>query len=155
MRSNGPVMSDDFNFDELSFTVFGEPVPQGSARAFVPKGWTRAIITAANSKTKPWRQQFAGTARVAMLESGFDPIMEGPVFVRLEFYFDKPKSVRKSLEHKCTRPDADKLVRLAGDSMTGIVFKDDCQIVDLEVIKRYGSPARTEVKIGRVPFGVA
>lgn len=32
----------------VSFTVLGTPQPQGSAKGFVPKGWTRAVITTDN-----------------------------------------------------------------------------------------------------------
>ena len=46
----------------IQFTVYGHPEPQGSTRAFVPKGWTRPVITTASKKMKPWRQQITGTA---------------------------------------------------------------------------------------------
>lgn len=140
--------------EALCFTVIGTPVPQGSTRAFIPKGWTRPIITAANSKTKPWRQEVAGVAETEIFNTDFKPLMNGePVYVRVEFYFEKPKSAGKKVTHKVTKPDIDKLLRSLFDALTGIAFKDDSQIVDCEVMKRFGSPARCEVRLGMAPNG--
>jgi Holliday junction resolvase RusA-like endonuclease len=95
----------------LSFTVIGIPQPQGSSRAFVPRGWNRAIITSANSKLKPWRQEIAGTAQAAMSESQLDIMNDVPLSIEAAFYFEKPRSAKKSLRHKITKPDSDKLLR--------------------------------------------
>ena len=46
-----------------------------------------------------------------------------------------------------TMPDIDKLARCALDALTGIVFRDDAQIVDLHATKRYGEPERAELTI--------
>lgn len=133
--------------NELRFTVFGTPVPQGSTRAFIPKGWKRPIITAANAKTKPWRQEIAGAALHAMGRSGFQLIAEGAVSLAVAFYFDKPKSTPKRISAKTTKPDADKLLRSVLDSLTGIAFTDDAQITNCSVLKAFGSPARCEISL--------
>lgn len=139
---------------ELVFTVIGTPVPQGSTRAFIPKGWTRPIITAANSKTKPWRQEVAGTADNEIFNTDFKPLMDGePIYIRVEFYFDRPKSTSAKVVHKVTKPDVDKLLRSVLDALTGIVFKDDSQVVECEILKRFGTPARAEIRIGSQPLG--
>ena len=39
--------------------------------------------------------------------------------------------------HHAKKPDIDNLVKLVLDTMTGIVYKDDCQIVRLAADKRY------------------
>src|SRR5258708_7163279 len=97
---------------DLTLTVYGCPIPQGSARAFVPKGWTRAVITGANKKTKPWRQEIAGAAVAAMHKAGITMLeREHAVHLRAEFYFAKPKSTKKSVIAKTTKPDVDKLLR--------------------------------------------
>lgn len=132
---------------ELRFTVFGTPVPQGSTRAFIPKGWKRPIITAANAKTKPWRQEISGAALHAMERSGFQLIAEGAVILYVSFYFDKPKSTAKRITSKTTKPDLDKLLRSVNDSLTGIAFKDDAQIISCMILKAFGSPARCEISL--------
>jgi crossover junction endodeoxyribonuclease RusA len=130
----------------FSFTVFGVPVPQGSSRAFIPRGWTRPIITAANSKTKPWRQEVAG-ACLARLNGTSSPVSEMPVIVKVAFFFDRPKSTKKSVQHKTTKPDVDKLARSILDALTGIAFADDSQVIELHVTKGFGSPARAEIAV--------
>lgn len=132
----------------LAFTVYGTPVPQGSSRAFIPKGWERPVITAANAKTKPWRQEIAGTAKAEMETYGVAPMLAGePVWISVEFFFEKPRSISKRVTHKTTKPDIDKLLRAVLDSLTGIVFKDDSQVCSTSARKRFGSPARVEIVV--------
>ena len=133
--------------NELTFTVYGIPIPQGSSRAFIPKGWNRAVITAANAKTKPWRQEIAGAVIAEIDKTGFQMLKDG-VSVEAVFYFDRPKSVKTWA--KTTKPDIDKLLRSLFDALTGHVFKDDSQVVDCNAYKRFGTPARCEVWIGEV-----
>lgn len=121
----------------VEFRVHGDPQPQGSTRAFMPKGWTRPIITTDNKKLKPWRQEVAGVALEMMSRSG-QVLTKGPVSVSITFSYDRPKTVRAA--HKTTKPDIDKLLRAALDSMTGIVFKDDSQVVHTEIWKNFGVP---------------
>lgn len=133
----------------VQFTVYGVPIPQGSTKAFIPKGWTRAIITSDNKKTKPWRQEVAGAAVNAMV--GLSPAGRAiPISVRCCFYFDKPKSTKKTVTAKTTKPDADKLARSILDALTGITFEDDSQVTELYVMKRFGSPARAEITVCEV-----
>lgn len=137
---------------ELFFVVYGTPQPQGSTKAFIPKGWKRPIITSANAKNKPWRNEIANVALKEIESNNFQPLMKSePVSLRVDFYFDRPRSVKA--EHKVTAPDVDKLARSVGDSLTGIAYRDDSQIMFLEATKRFGSPARVEIKIGEFPLG--
>jgi Holliday junction resolvase RusA-like endonuclease len=129
---------------ELNFTVYGIPQPQGSTRAFIPRGWSRPVITTDNVRLKPWRQELAGAAIAAM--EGKQMAARGvPVSITLAFYFEKPKSERKSALHKTTKPDVDKLLRAVLDALTGIAYQDDSQVSECRVAKVFGSPARLEV----------
>jgi crossover junction endodeoxyribonuclease RusA len=130
----------------LNFTVFGTPQPQGSTRAFIPKGWNRPVLTSDNSKLKPWRQQVSGTAKSEMESRGLN-LCIGAVRLKAEFFFERPKSLKKAIMQKVTRPDVDKLLRALGDSLTGIVFKDDSQICECMVLKKFGTPSRVEVTV--------
>ena len=133
---------------KLTFTVFGTPAPQGSMKAFIPKGGRFPVVTADNAKTKPWRQQVAGTALAETARIGFQRI-KGSVHMTLAFYFEKPKSASKSpIAPKVTKPDLDKLVRAILDSLTGIAFDDDSQVTFLMASKTFGLPARVEIEIG-------
>jgi len=128
----------------IEFTVFGVPQPQGSTKAFIPKGWKRAIITSDNKKIKPWRQEIAGVAIAKM--AGLS-VCESAVSVDATFYFDRPKSTPKRVTEKITKPDVDKLGRGLLDALSGIVFKDDSQVVRCKLSKEFGTPSRMEVKV--------
>ena len=138
----------------LSFTVHGEPIPQGSMRAFLPKGWKRPIITAANKRTKPWRQEVAGAALSAMEKDLMDCAGKNvPLRLVVTFKLQKPKSVKKSVIEKVTKPDLDKLVRSVLDSLTGIVWTDDSQVVEILARKQFGTPGAQIVveELGGLP----
>ena len=122
----------------ISFTVHGTPQPQGSAKAFIPKGWKRAVITSDNKKLKPWRQDVAAMASEQMqLSVMHGHPLECAVAVTCRFFFPKPKSTSKRITRKITKPDVDKLLRAALDSMTGIVFRDDAQVVESHIYKEF------------------
>lgn len=127
----------------IELTVYGKPQPQGSSRAFIPKGHTRPIITTDNTRLKPWRQQISETL-MAMRPAIFD--RDTPVEVTMNFYFVKPKSAAKR-RGMTVKPDVDKLVRAIFDSLTGIVVQDDAQIVEHHARKHYGGPERVEIRI--------
>jgi crossover junction endodeoxyribonuclease RusA len=130
----------------ISFTVHGTPQPQGSTKAFIPKGWNRAIITSDNKRLKPWRQDVAEQAIAAMLATA-EPVTREPIEVRVCFYFARPKSISKKTLYKITKPDVDKCLRSVFDSLTGVVFFDDSQVVTVVTAKRFGLPERAEIQV--------
>lgn len=129
----------------LHFTVQGKPQPQGSVRAFMPKGWTRPILTSDNKTLKPWRQDVSAHAREAM--EGSLP-SESAIGVKINFFFLRPKSTKKSVVHKLTKPDVDKCARSILDSLTGICFMDDSQVVVLAAAKAFcEADERAEIEV--------
>jgi crossover junction endodeoxyribonuclease RusA len=138
----------------IEFKVYGIPQPQGSTKAFIPKGWTRPIITSDNKKNKPWRQDVSGAALVEMQKSGL-ALMEGvPIVINVTFVFDRPKSLKKGVTDKITKPDIDKLLRSVLDALTGIVFKDDSQVVLAMVEKVFGDQPGACISVReRAPLG--
>ena len=132
---------------KITFTVYGKPEPQGSTRAFMPKGWKRSIITTDNAKLKPWRQELVHTA-IAAVQSSSLPFPKGvAVHLVLRFYLDKPASVPKRRLYPTVKPDASKLLRAVEDSLTGTVWHDDAQVVSTHVEKHYGAPQRVEIEV--------
>lgn len=131
----------------IRLTIYGHPVPQGSSRAFTPKGWKRPIITSASPNLKPWRQAISETAQAVVSDGAeaFHP--EIPLFVQMDFYLERPKSAPRKRVRPTVKPDGDKLVRAVFDGCTGILFGDDAQIVDHRARKFYGVPERVEITI--------
>ncbi len=132
---------------KVSFTVYVKPQPQGSTRWFIPKGWTRPIITTDNKNLKPYRQQVAETA---FSYCGEPLARHVPARLTLRFYLERPPSIPKKRTHHVVKPDLDKLIRSTGDALKGIAYHDDGQIVSLACEKFYGTPERVEITIETV-----
>ncbi len=88
---------------------------------------------------------------------GFIPL-EGPVLLRVRAFFPIPggasKRDRQLMESgtlvRDKRPDVDNLVKIIGDALNGLAFRDDGQIAVLEAKKLYGSNPRLEVEVERI-----
>lgn len=126
----------------IEFVIAGVPAPQGS------KTRTKWGVREDNPATKPWRSAVAWEATAAM--QGVE-LMTGPVALDVTFFFPRPKSHYRTGKHAgqlkldapihcTTKPDADKLLRAIGDAITGIVVRDDSQIVRIHARKLYGTP---------------
>jgi Holliday junction resolvase RusA-like endonuclease len=153
---------------DVSFPVVivvdGEAQPAGSKTSWVPKGKDGKPIERAgggiivntadaNKKAKPWQRDVAAAASVQ-----YDgPLLLGPLRVELIFYRPRLKGhfgsgrnaevLKDSAPaYPTSRPDALKLARGVEDALTGIVWRDDAQIVDEMIGKRWGKP-RCEIKV--------
>lgn len=137
----------------LAFTVIGKPEPAGSKRAFVIPGTHRATVSDANKKSAPWKQEVASRGHA---EHGDRPLMGGPLAVSFRFYRVRPaghtgsKGLTKAgreTPYPVSKPDALKLARGIEDALTGVVYRDDAQIVEEHLFKFWGEPARVEIEI--------
>lgn len=134
---------------EVAFVVHGVAQSKGSARAFVPKGWTRPIITTTNRGLKDWEHLVRDGASRAMI-SRKGALLEGALLAALWFRLPRPKSLGKHITHHTKRPDLDKLTRAALDAMTGVVYHDDGQVVRIESTKQYadiGQSPRLSIRV--------
>ena len=113
----------------LPFTVYGVPRPQGSKR-HVGNG----RMVESSQHVAEWRDLVALTASV---EQAGRPLIEGPVIVDIIFGFGLPKrpGKRRSQDPHAQRPDLDKLVRAVLDALTGVMYTDDSQVVELSARK--------------------
>lgn len=147
----------------LSFTVYGKAAPAGSKRAFNQGGHIRVVD--ANPNAKGWKNDVAQAAIHAMLEPGDDssrileigPLLTGPLSLSIVFVIPRPKShygkrgLRPTAPARPTvKPDLLKLARGVEDALTGVIYRDDAQIVGELLIKEYGEPARVEITIRQV-----
>lgn len=119
---------------EIRFTALGKPLPQGSKNAF--KSGNRVVLVEASKGLKPWRSVVALEAKQVMLDVEDMSLIEGAVRVELLFQFVPGKTVKRA--QMTTKPDVDKLSRAILDSLTGVVWKDDSQVVELTARKVYG-----------------
>jgi crossover junction endodeoxyribonuclease RusA len=144
----------------LTFTVPGVAAKKGSTRAFIPKGWKRAVITNTDPKAKAWQQLVSEAATQALSRSSLQPFADGPVLLDVWFFLPRPK---KFLTKKyapvdvplITTPDVDKLARVVVDALTRVVYPDDSRVIDLYVHKRYcaaGELPRAVITVRAVSF---
>ena len=148
----------------VAFTVVGDPKPQGSITAVVvavvpaPKSRVRCPrcktplrgivnMISDNPGTKHWRDLVATGARVVM---DGQRVMTGAVTVHLDVAIARPAShyrtgrfahlLRDDSRREPTGPkdgDLDKIARSTGDAMTGVVYADDCLVVEYGRLRMY------------------
>jgi Holliday junction resolvase RusA-like endonuclease len=125
----------------LHFRVYGIAQTKGSMRAFIPKGWTRPVLTNDNPKNKGWQLLIAEGASRAIQDRPASErgLLAGGVRLTVAFYLPRPKKFMRPGMHPAhlTRPDLDKCARSVADALHGIAWHDDSQVVDLVVMKRY------------------
>lgn len=124
----------------IRFEVKGQPIPQGSKKAFVVRG--RAVMKDDNPDLDRWRGEIAAAASVAA-GHGWEP-WDGPVMVTLTAFLVRPPGTR-FLSYPAGPPDVDKLQRAVGDALTqSRVITDDARIVQWVAGKRWAP--------GQIPF---
>lgn len=138
----------------ISFTVHGQPATAGSKRGFYNAKARRVIITDDSEKSRPWKALVADAAVAAMPGP---ELLTGPLEVVFDFYVPRPKGhygargVKPSAPaFPAVKPDVLKLARAVEDALTGIVWRDDAQIVMETITKRYGEPARVEILVTQI-----
>jgi Holliday junction resolvase RusA-like endonuclease len=147
----------------LVFKVAGHPEPAGSKRIVGPKrkgggGWVGGgRVIDANPNAGPWKGIVSSRAAEAMIAAGYT-LFDGPVGLAVIFTLVRPKghfgSGRNVLRLKpsappfpIVKPDSTKLLRGVEDAMTGIVWRDDAQVVEQMVSKRYGEAEGAQVTV--------
>ena len=103
----------------------------------------RAVMLDASTKTRPWRHLVSSAAVQAM---GTRLPYDGAVYLDITFvmlrpkgHFDSKGRVKPNApKYPAKRPDRDKLERAMQDALTGVVYRDDCQVVDGATRKVFG-----------------
>ena len=131
-----------------SFIVYTLPATQGSMKQVTDRYGRTHIIHDNSAKVKATRHDIAAAARAAW---GDRPCLtDCPVTLTITAYLIKPKTVKRAMPHAAGRFDVDKIARLVCDSLTGICYRDDGQIVDLVCRKRYAAMPGIEISIEEV-----
>lgn len=130
----------------IAFDVAGLPRSQG-ALVRSPSG---GLYNRGAKDLQAWRGAIATEARACIAADLTRwQIFNCPVEVRATFRLPRPlghsgaRGLRASAPaFPGRKPDLDKLARAALDALTGVVFLDDAQVVDLVVRKRYTDPGQ-------------
>lgn len=142
----------------VRFIVHGIAQPAGSKRGFINRKTGGVIITDAAKRSRPWKADVSAAAAAAMIGTR---LLDGPLALDVVFVVPRPKghygsgrnagNVRASAPmYPAVKPDVTKLLRAVEDACTGIVWRDDAQIVSQHATKRYGAPARCELTVSEL-----
>jgi len=126
----------------VTFKVPGKPQGKGRPR-FARRG--KFVSTYTDEKTKTYENQISDIAMVAM---GASEPLKTPLVAFIYISYPIPASYSKTRKEDCLsglerptkKPDIDNIVKAFLDSMNGIVYVDDAQVVDLFTTKVYGEP---------------
>ena len=138
----------------ITFFVAGIPKPAGSKRGFYIAKIKRVVIVDANPNSKDWKTDVKHEAQ----RNYSDALLECPIYLKLTFFQLRPKSHYRSGKNShllkdsapiypASKPDVLKLARGVEDAITGVIWKDDAQIVDEFLKKRYGEQPGCEIEI--------
>lgn len=117
--------------------VVGRPTPQGSKQIFHGR-----LVEAQSVNLKKWRAAIEEACQPYASEN----IYLGPIRLEVDFFMERPKSVRQSQRAlPIVAPDLDKLVRAVGDGVgqSGYIWGDDSQIVEITARKFYADDRPT------------
>ncbi len=118
----------------ISFCVLGIAQTKGSTKAFMRPGMRYPVITNDNTKNKAWAD---GVKLAAQAHAPIGGPWHGPVALTLLFSLVRPKSLSKKVRHHVKKPDLDKLARSIKDSLKGVIYYDDSQVMRLTCMKVY------------------
>jgi Holliday junction resolvase RusA-like endonuclease len=134
----------------IAFTVHGEPVPQGSAKAFMPRGGRFPVVTHDNPRTRPWRAMVRDAAMQA--RAGAVPLEGVGLEVVVEFYLPRPASAPKRVTEPAKKPDLDKLLRALLDGITDAgVWRDDALVIVASARKAFAGGVHDPLGAGGLP----
>lgn len=144
----------------IRFTVPGEPKGKARHRSAplmrggrpVLKNGRPIVIQHSDAKTVMYENLVSQIAHEAM--SGRPPL-EGPLMLGVEILLSIPQSWsnKKKLAAvngnvmPTTKPDYSNVVKAIEDGMNAIVFRDDSQICEARISKRYAGIPRVEVSV--------
>lgn len=99
-------------------------------------------------------------AQVRAQELGWQ-LADGPLAVRYRIFFARPKSHYRTGRNAAIlrdnapsrhaqRPDLVNLLKCLEDALTGIVWKDDALVTDVDAVKCWGDQDRIEIEVTRL-----
>lgn len=132
----------------IEFTVLGEPVAQGRPRATTINGRVRMYDPKKSNDFKKY-------VKLTAAQHAPKQLLEGPLKMKVTVYRPTLKSFSKKkareaeagLLRPVTKPDVDNYVKGIKDALKMVIWKDDSQVVDLQVSKFYSEKPRVEVQI--------
>jgi Holliday junction resolvase RusA-like endonuclease len=133
----------------LSVRVYGLPVAQAraGARIFKDASGTPRVSMFDRPNCRDWKRTVVGQV---LDHKPPAPIGEAPLAIELTFHLPRPQSLPKRVLHHIKKPDCSNLLRAVEDALKGVVYRDDSQLVDVVVRKRYSDAPGVEIRVVHV-----
>ena len=136
----------------IDFFVPGVPATAGSKKPFLYRGKDgkqHASMAPDNKRQRPWMEKVSS---IALQTKTFEGVMTGPIRCHITYILIRPKShygtgrnvdivKPHAPKYPTVKPDHGKLTRAIEDALTGIIWRDDSQVVQHSAEKVYGSTA--------------
>ena len=130
----------------FTFEIVGEPQGKGRPRFSTRGGFVKTY-------TPEKTASYENFVKVCYLNKYKGQKLDGEIIAEIIAYFPIPKSFSKkkrteAIEGKIMptkKPDTDNIAKTILDSLNGIAFEDDKQVVALLVKKLYGEDAKVVV----------
>lgn len=140
--------------DQVSFTVPGPP--QGKSRArTVRNKYTGKPMSYTPDKTV----LYENWVRTCYMQSGNPLFNNGEALgISVYAYFEPPKSASRAKRaamlsgqvRPLKKPDGDNILKAVCDALNGLAYRDDAQLAEKYICKKYGDEARLEVILEKV-----
>jgi len=135
----------------LFFTVPGPPVGKARARIVYREG-VGEYKGFTPEKTKVAEEEIGYLAHHQWAGKA---LLEGPVALMVRSYFPIPRSWSRKRQALAlngellptVKPDLDNCTKLVSDALTGIIWKDDSQVIFIRGRKLYSDKPRTEISV--------
>lgn len=137
---------------EWQFEVLGKPQGKGRPRITTRGKFAHAYTPKRTVEYEEHvRQSFLKEYPVAL-------VTEKPLQLNIHCYFEPPSSFNRvqkvnavfgTIRHT-SKPDIDNVIKSVTDALTGILYKDDSQIIRLFAVKEYRTVAKVVVEVVEV-----
>lgn len=132
----------------FTFEIVGEPQGKGRPRFSTRGGFVKTY-------TPEKTASYENFVKLCYLNKYKGQKLDGEIIAEIIAYFSIPKSFSKkkrvqAIEGKIMptkKPDTDNIAKTILDSLNGIAFEDDKQVVALLVKKLYGEEAKVVVSL--------
>ena len=130
----------------FEFFVPGVPQPKGSPSIMRHRGTGRPFVLE-NEPSRAWASHVNLEAiRKVNQRGAWDP--SGGFSVFLAFQFLRPRTSKRP--HPTVKPDLDKLARNVLDALTGALWTDDAQVLQIVTVKFYRGMPGVWIRVANI-----
>ena len=134
----------------MEFEVIGAPVGKRRPKFSTVHGYAQAI----KPKEDVIYENLVKLSFQQAKPSDYN-LFDQAVTMTILAYFAIPKSFSKKKQNEAiegrisplTKPDADNIAKIICDALNDIAYKDDTQIVELTIIKKYASEPKVKITL--------